>query len=52
MLKTSWKPGGHEILPFVVVGHSLGGAVAMELAKTYPDRINKLVLVILPNYKA
>lgn len=34
-----------KFYPFVVVGHSLGGAVAMELAKTYPDRINKLVLV-------
>lgn len=29
----------------VVVGHSLGGAVAIELAKLLPDRVKRLVLI-------
>lgn len=34
-----------EFFPCVAVGHSLGGAVAMELAKVFPNKISKLVLV-------
>lgn len=29
---------------FVLVGHSLGGAVALRYAATYPDRLDRLVL--------
>ncbi|MDP2875741.1 MAG: alpha/beta hydrolase [Holophaga sp.] len=29
----------------LVVGHSLGGFVAMKLAQTYPERVNGLVIV-------
>jgi len=29
----------------IVVGHSMGGAVAMNLAAAWPDRVDKLVLV-------
>ncbi|RLA57135.1 MAG: hypothetical protein DRR04_13445, partial [Gammaproteobacteria bacterium] len=31
--------------PFIVVGHSLGGAVALCFAATYPDNLQRLVLV-------
>lgn len=31
--------------PFVLVGHSLGGAVAMQFAADYPDMLDALVLV-------
>lgn len=35
-------------VPFVLVGHSLGGALAAEHAKTYPYRIHRLVLLSTP----
>ncbi len=34
-----------KFFPCVVVGHSLGGAVAMEMGKLYPEKISKLVLL-------
>lgn len=34
-----------DLNPRVVVGHSLGGAIAVEMALRYPDRIGRLVLV-------
>ncbi len=30
---------------FIIVGHSMGGAIAQEFALTYPDRLKGLVLV-------
>lgn len=38
---------------FFLVGHSMGGAVAMQLALFKPDRVTKLVLAdTLPSFKA
>jgi pimeloyl-ACP methyl ester carboxylesterase len=34
-----------DLGPLTVVGHSLGGAIAMEFAHFYPDQIGRLVLV-------
>jgi pimeloyl-ACP methyl ester carboxylesterase len=34
-----------ELGPVTLAGHSLGGAIAMEFAHTYPDQIARLVLV-------
>lgn len=34
-----------EFAPFTLVGHSLGGAVAMQFAALYPDLLEELVLV-------
>ncbi|OZM56204.1 hypothetical protein CIB95_13905 [Lottiidibacillus patelloidae] len=33
-----------------IVGHSLGGQIAMHVAKTYPDLVNKLVLLCSSGY--
>jgi branched-chain amino acid transport system permease protein len=35
----------------IVVGHSLGGAVAMSLAFRYPEKVEKLILVDAPSLK-
>jgi 3-oxoadipate enol-lactonase len=34
--------------PSVLVGHAMGGAVAMELASAHPERVHGLVLVATP----
>jgi pimeloyl-ACP methyl ester carboxylesterase len=34
--------------PVDLVGHSLGGAVALEVARSYPDRVRRLVLLQAP----
>lgn len=34
-----------EIAKFAILGHSMGGKVAMELALTHPDRIEQLIVV-------
>ncbi len=31
--------------PFILVGHSLGGAVSLQYAATHPSRLSKLVLI-------
>ena len=35
----------------VVVGHSLGGAVAMSLAFRYPEKVDRLILIDSPSLK-
>ena len=32
----------------IVLGHSMGGKIAMELALTCPERVDKLIVEILP----
>lgn len=34
-----------SVLPVDIVGYSMGGMVALEYAKTYPDSVNHLVLI-------
>jgi 4,5:9,10-diseco-3-hydroxy-5,9,17-trioxoandrosta-1(10),2-diene-4-oate hydrolase len=34
-----------------LVGHSLGGAVALEVAHDFPDRVNRLILVAPATYR-
>ena len=35
----------HELTTAHILGHSMGGKVAMQFAVTYPDMVNKLVIV-------
>lgn len=41
----SWLLRLHSKEPAIVVGHSLGGAVALRLASEHPEQLSKLVLV-------
>lgn len=41
----SWLLKRTARTPAIVVGHSLGGAVALRLAEKHPDQVEKLVLV-------
>jgi lysophospholipase len=34
----------HERLPLVMLGHSMGGAIALKYALTFPDDLNALIL--------
>jgi pimeloyl-ACP methyl ester carboxylesterase len=34
-----------QLRPFVIVGHSMGGAVALDFTLTYPERVRGLVLI-------
>ncbi|PNR96948.1 alpha/beta fold hydrolase [Petrotoga olearia] len=40
-----------ELNKVVLVGHSLGGAVAMSIAFRYPEKVEKLILVDSPSLK-
>ena len=35
----------HALLPIMLLGHSLGGKVAMQFALDHSDRVDKLVIV-------
>jgi esterase len=35
----------HELSPVIVLGHSMGGKVAMQLANDSPERVEKLIIV-------
>lgn len=41
----SWLLSHHARGPAIVVGHSMGGAVALRLASAYPAQLSKLILV-------
>ena len=34
-----------ELFPCVVIGHSLGGSIALQYAGTYPDRVSKVAAI-------
>jgi pimeloyl-ACP methyl ester carboxylesterase len=40
-----WLVSTHAKQPVVVVGHSMGGAVALRYSASYPDQVQQLVLV-------
>lgn len=45
--------GHHQLKDIVIVGHSMGGKVAMLLATTYPELVSKLIVAdIGPKYYA
>ncbi|ABD40194.1 alpha/beta hydrolase fold protein [Methanospirillum hungatei JF-1] len=39
------EKGNGTALPVDIVGYSMGGMIALEYAKTYPDSVNHLVLI-------
>lgn len=39
-----------DLAPFILVGHSMGGLLAIDFALRYPERVKKLILVNLPIY--
>ncbi len=36
---------GLKLFPITLIGHSLGGAIALQYTGTYPDRVKKLVAI-------
>lgn len=42
----------HNIAQATLVGHSMGGAIALEFAHDYPDRVDRLALVAPATYLA
>jgi pimeloyl-ACP methyl ester carboxylesterase len=40
----------HINKPIVIVGHSMGGLLAIEIAKKYPKMVSRLVLISTPIY--
>lgn len=38
--------------PFSLVGHSMGALIALRMAATYPNRVNKLLLIGMPIYSS
>ncbi len=41
----SWLVKRHAKGPVIVIGHSMGGAVALRFAGSYPEQVRKLILV-------
>ena len=37
--------GALQLFPITIIGHSLGGAVALKYTGTYPDRVRKVVAI-------
>jgi pimeloyl-ACP methyl ester carboxylesterase len=37
--------------PIILVGHSMGGLLALKFALKYPEKVKKLVLIAMPIYK-
>lgn len=35
--------------PFILMGHSMGGLIAIELAKRYPEKVKQLILLAPPS---
>ena len=41
----AWLCGKLELSPCLVVGHSMGGNIALEMAAYYPERVHSVVLI-------
>ncbi|MEA2627297.1 MAG: hypothetical protein QOD06_3342 [Candidatus Binatota bacterium] len=37
--------GAMDVFPITIIGHSLGGAITLQYAGTFPDRVKKLVAI-------
>ncbi len=40
-----WVVDNYARKPFVLIGHSLGGAIALKYASLYPEQLDRLILV-------
>ncbi len=45
------KRGNFDASKIIIVGHSLGSLVAVEIARLYPQKVNSLILASPPFYK-